>query len=209
MPAEHRAPTKTRSPALGSAALTGLAANPSGLVFACRERPTSFRKLPFGTRLAVNGALWRNLYNIVSKDGTEGNFQNKHATVLTCSDILFRASVSAAAGAQTGEAGQPQKSKVFVVGNVKTPGIYVDAQSVSALIASAGGLLPHSRNVAYIYRHTAGSTSRTEIRLNLSQILSHKSPDVDLQPNDILYVPSGGTAFPSELKIPPDGAAGT
>lgn len=86
----------------------------------------------------------------------------------------------------------PEAGKIFVVGNVKKPGAFpspdlTDATVLKA-IALSEGLLPFSAKQAYIYRpNVAGE--RTEIAVNLSKILERKSQDMQLQPEDILYIP--------------------
>jgi polysaccharide export outer membrane protein len=41
-----------------------------------------------------------------------------------------------------------------------------------------------------IIRSINGSTERTEIPVNLKQLMAGKGKDVQLQPNDILFVPN-------------------
>jgi polysaccharide biosynthesis/export protein len=90
----------------------------------------------------------------------------------------------------------PSCNRVYVVGDVKKPGAfpYLDSQdtTVLQLLALSGGLDSFSRNKAYIYRLVAGNTQKTEIEVPLRQILNRKAADVNLAPNDILYVPTNG-----------------
>jgi polysaccharide export outer membrane protein len=90
----------------------------------------------------------------------------------------------------------PTCDRVYVVGNVKKPGAFpfLDTQdtTVLQLIALSGGLDSFSRNKAYIYRLVAGNTQKTEIEVPLRRILDRKAADVNLAPNDILYVPTNG-----------------
>jgi hypothetical protein len=51
------------------------------------------------------------------------------------------------------------------------------------------GSLPYTNERAYIYRREAGKKDRVEIPVEYSKIMSRKSPDVELQANDILYIP--------------------
>lgn len=83
---------------------------------------------------------------------------------------------------------------VYVLGDVGRPGGYVlsdnESMSVTRALALAGG-----------WNHTAslkgtrilrddGGTQRTQIALNVSRIMKSRSPDLQLMPDDILYVPN-------------------
>ncbi len=87
----------------------------------------------------------------------------------------------------------PPAGRVYVVGNVKRSGAFPvqdgNDTSVMKVIALSEGLLPYTNKEAYIYRRESGKDDRNEIRIELSKILDRKSPDVRLQPNDILYIP--------------------
>lgn len=87
----------------------------------------------------------------------------------------------------------PEAPKLFVTGNVRSPGIYrfndVDGSSVLKAMAMSQGPLPSTASQAYVYRVVEGTDKRKEIAIPLREILKRKSPDVQLQPNDILYVP--------------------
>jgi polysaccharide export outer membrane protein len=86
----------------------------------------------------------------------------------------------------------PQARKVYILGNVKTPGAYPVQETgditVLRLLALAQGLTPYAYKKAYIYRHD-GSGAKQEIPVQLAKIMKRKLPDVHLQPDDILYVP--------------------
>jgi len=91
----------------------------------------------------------------------------------------------------------PGADVVYVVGNVKKSGrIPLGGRSnISALetISLAEGLDPKAApSRARIMRPSDGSPTaeRKEIPVNLAKILSGKSSDVYLQPNDILFVPN-------------------
>jgi polysaccharide export outer membrane protein len=88
----------------------------------------------------------------------------------------------------------PDAPKFFVVGNVKLPGIYrltdTDGSSVLRAMALAQGTLPATGKEAYVYRVEEGTNQRKEIAIPLRDILHRKAPDVQLQANDILYVPT-------------------
>jgi polysaccharide export outer membrane protein len=94
----------------------------------------------------------------------------------------------------------PQIGRIFVVGNVRKPGGFPagDGSTITVLkaVALAEGLAPFSQKRAYIYRRsdTAPSASPREIVVELRNIMDRKSPDVELGPNDIFYVPDNRTA---------------
>jgi polysaccharide export outer membrane protein len=85
----------------------------------------------------------------------------------------------------------PQLGHVYVVGNVKHPGAFrlEDSTGLSVLkaLALAEGLTPFSTKDAYIYRRTEGASKETAIPLH--RILDRQAPDVQLEANDILYIP--------------------
>ena len=88
----------------------------------------------------------------------------------------------------------PEAGKVFVVGNIHKPGSYpVDDASdttVLKMLALSEGLTPFAGKLAYIFRREAGAGgSKNEIPIELRAIMDRKSPDVPLQPNDVLYIP--------------------
>ncbi len=89
----------------------------------------------------------------------------------------------------------PEMGRVFVVGNVKKPGAFrlEDKNGLSVLkaLALAEGLTPFSTREAYIYRKTDGGqgVAPQEKTIPLRKILDRQSPDVQLEANDILYIP--------------------
>jgi polysaccharide export outer membrane protein len=87
----------------------------------------------------------------------------------------------------------PEAGKVFVLGNVKKPGVYTvqDTAETTVLkvLAMAEGLVPMASNQAYIYRREGGVDSKNEIPVELKKIMDRKAPDAALMANDILYVP--------------------
>jgi len=82
---------------------------------------------------------------------------------------------------------------VYVSGDVKTPGGYVmnddDNLTVLQAIALAQGLNPtaSSKNVRIIRRNTG---KLQEIPVELKQIMTAKAPDIALENEDVLFVPS-------------------
>jgi polysaccharide export outer membrane protein len=87
----------------------------------------------------------------------------------------------------------PDAGRIFVVGNVKTPGAIklhdTDNVTVFKAIALSEGLAPFAAKTAYVYRKEAGPAGKDGIPIELSKIMQRKSPDMPLQPNDILYIP--------------------
>ncbi len=87
----------------------------------------------------------------------------------------------------------PEVGKVFVVGNVRKPGAFPvhesSGTSVLKLLALAEGLLPFPGKQAFLYRKEAGSIEKHEIVIEIGKIVDRKAPDVQLQANDILYIP--------------------
>jgi len=84
---------------------------------------------------------------------------------------------------------------VYVVGEVHKPGGFLlkNNENISALqaIALAEGLTRTSaKEHARIIRNDAQTGRRTEIPLPLGKVLSGKSPDLALRPNDIVFVPN-------------------
>jgi polysaccharide biosynthesis/export protein len=87
----------------------------------------------------------------------------------------------------------PQAGKLYVFGNVKSPGAYsiTEAEGMTVLkaLALCQGMLPYSHNTAIIFRPKKDSAQRDEVVVSLKDIVKHHSPDVALNANDILYVP--------------------
>lgn len=87
----------------------------------------------------------------------------------------------------------PECERVYVVGDVKRPGVFpfldVKDTTVLQLLALSGGLDSFSGHKAYIYRTEPGHAEKMEIEVPLRRILDRKAEDVKLAPNDILYVP--------------------
>lgn len=83
---------------------------------------------------------------------------------------------------------------VYVVGEVVKPGGFVlnDRENLSVLkaLSLAGGLdKTAAPGSSRIIRVAAGSNVRTEIRVDLKRVLTGKSPDISMLPEDILFVP--------------------
>lgn len=89
----------------------------------------------------------------------------------------------------------PKAELVYVVGNVKRSGGFVlgDREKVTALqaLSMAEGLdRDASSNGAKILRKPPEGGERQEILVALGDILKGKRPDVPMEPDDILFVPS-------------------
>ena len=86
----------------------------------------------------------------------------------------------------------PESGKVYVIGNVKTPGAFPvgdgTESTVLKMLALSQGLMPYASKEAYIYRRE-GNGNKNEIPIPLDKIMERKAPDVPLVANDILYVP--------------------
>jgi len=88
----------------------------------------------------------------------------------------------------------PPAGMVYILGEVSRPGAYdfgSPAISVLSALARAGG---NNRNAdashVRVLRVVAGQTERTEFVMNLNQMLSGKSREFFLEPQDIFYIPT-------------------
>lgn len=86
----------------------------------------------------------------------------------------------------------PEAGKIYIVGNVKKPGTYRipndHETTVLKALALSEGLLPNATKEAYIYRRGPDG-NKSEIPLNLRQLMARKSEDVTLLRDDVLYIP--------------------
>lgn len=89
----------------------------------------------------------------------------------------------------------PEAGKIYIMGNVRKPGSYRIPNdyetTVMKALALSEGLLPNSTREAFIYRR-ASDGSKTEIPLNLKQLMARKAADVVLLQDDVLYIPENG-----------------
>jgi polysaccharide export outer membrane protein len=87
----------------------------------------------------------------------------------------------------------PEARKVYVVGDVKKPAAIPVRDpadcTVLKLLSVTEGITQYAQPVAWIYRTNPETNKREELPIQLKQILARKSPDVNLQPEDILYIP--------------------
>jgi hypothetical protein len=80
---------------------------------------------------------------------------------------------------------------ITVRGHVIKPGVYpfVIHNTIKMAIGESGGLMNGWREVAYIYRIDSEGVSQ-KIEIPLGKILRRQSPDIELQPGDVLDVPT-------------------
>ena len=88
----------------------------------------------------------------------------------------------------------PRARLIYVLGNVGRPGGYVmtenETMSLTQAIALAGGWdRMAALSSARILRADGGPT-RQQIPANVKKIMENKAPDLQLQPDDILYIPN-------------------
>jgi polysaccharide biosynthesis/export protein len=83
---------------------------------------------------------------------------------------------------------------VYVLGNVTRPGGYVmsenETMSVTQAVALAGGWDKTAALSAARILRADGGAQREQIPLNVKKIMENKSPDLQLKPDDIVYVPN-------------------
>jgi polysaccharide biosynthesis/export protein len=91
----------------------------------------------------------------------------------------------------------PRARLVYVLGNVGRPGGYVMTEnetiSLTRAIALAGGWNKMAAlSSARILRADGGPT-RQQISANVKKIMENKAPDLQMRPDDILYIPNSMT----------------
>ena len=89
----------------------------------------------------------------------------------------------------------PRADLVYILGNVKKPGGFPlaerEAITILQAISMSEGILPSSAPQNARILRSAGVTGPSkEIPIDVKLILSQKSPDQPLLPNDILYIPT-------------------
>ena len=91
----------------------------------------------------------------------------------------------------------PEAGKIYVVGNVKKPGVFAlqDARQTTVLkvLAMAEGVDSFAAKQAYVYHAEGPEGAKSETPIELAKILQRKAPDAALSANDILYVPDNRT----------------
>ena len=93
----------------------------------------------------------------------------------------------------------PEAEQVYVVGNVISPRAIPlkEPITITRAIAMAGGTMQDTKtDRVRIVRQLPGTTTKTEIFVNLKSIEKQQAADIALQANDIVDVPvSGGKSF--------------
>jgi len=88
----------------------------------------------------------------------------------------------------------PRARMIYVLGNVGRPGGYVltenETMSITQAIALAGGWAPSSKLGSTKILRATGGAEREEIPANIGKIMNNKAPDLEMRPDDILYIPS-------------------
>jgi len=83
---------------------------------------------------------------------------------------------------------------IYVIGNVIKPGGFPLSQkktisALEALSLAEGPNLNASSQHARILRNSGSSATREQIPIDLKKVLAGKIPDVQLMPDDVLFVP--------------------
>jgi len=91
----------------------------------------------------------------------------------------------------------PEAGMFFVNGAVRKPGSYPLGRrySLSQALATAGGvdIELNSDAISILRRHRAGEVET--IAVDLSQVMNGTTPDPQLQPDDVIVVPTSGAKF--------------
>jgi polysaccharide biosynthesis/export protein len=113
-----------------------------------------------------------NIRSIMSGKDPEGNIQIKPHDVITV----------------------PRARLIYVLGNVGRPGGYVltenETMSLTQAIALAGGWDKMAALSSARILRSSGGPTREQIPANVKKIMENKAPDVQMQPDDILYIPN-------------------
>jgi len=88
----------------------------------------------------------------------------------------------------------PRARMIYVLGNVGRPGGYVmtdnETMSLTQAIALAGGWDKTAALSAARVLRADGGAQREQIPANVKKIMENKAPDLQLRPDDILYIPN-------------------
>lgn len=133
---------------------------------------------------------------LISKSGSQTSDPSRIQRV-SLRDLIDEAKPEANLKLEGGEQIRvPEAGKIFVLGNVKKPGIFPihdDAgTTVLKMLAQSEGLSPYAAKVAYIYRRPDPAGQPNEIPVEIRKLLDRKQVDIPLQANDIFYVPEDG-----------------
>lgn len=114
------------------------------------------------------------------------------------SDLMSGKESSALAEVKNGDVISVSAAQViYVVGAVIKPGGYPMSDpssgvSVVQAVALAAGLKSVASHHALIVRQSTSDQARVEIPVDVGQMIAGKITDVQLAPNDILYIPASG-----------------
>jgi polysaccharide export outer membrane protein len=113
-----------------------------------------------------------NIRNIMSGKTPEDNIQIKPHDVITV----------------------PRARMIYVLGNVNRPGGYVmtdnETVSLTQALALAGGWNANAALSGTRILRAAGGADREQIPANIKKIMDNKQHDLQMQPDDILYIPN-------------------
>jgi polysaccharide export outer membrane protein len=118
--------------------------------------------------------------------------------IVQMSDLLSGKELSAIPEVKNGDVVNVSSAQlVYVVGAVVKPGGYTMSDpnsgvSVVQAVALAEGLKSVASHHGLIIRQSTSDRARTEIPVDIGQMMAGKSADMVLAPNDILYVPTSG-----------------
>jgi len=88
----------------------------------------------------------------------------------------------------------PRARMVYVLGNVTKPGGFVltdnESMSITKAIALAGGWDKTAALTSARVLRASGGAEREQIPANVKKIMQNKAPDIELRPDDILYIPN-------------------
>jgi polysaccharide export outer membrane protein len=100
----------------------------------------------------------------------------------------------------------PKADLIYVIGNVKRPGGFPLSEKPTISLLEALALAEGLERTAgpknsKILRASAGSASRTEIPIDVKKILNGEASDVQLLPDDILFIPNSAAKSASARAI--------
>jgi polysaccharide biosynthesis/export protein len=88
----------------------------------------------------------------------------------------------------------PRARMIYVLGNVTKPGGFVltdnESMSITKAIALAGGWDKTAALSNARVLRASGGAEREQIPANVKKIMQNKAPDIELRPDDILYIPN-------------------
>jgi polysaccharide export outer membrane protein len=99
----------------------------------------------------------------------------------------------------------PRARMIYVLGNVTKPGGFVltdnESMSVTKAIAMAGGWDKTAALTSARVLRASGGAEREQIPANVKKIMQNKAPDLELRPDDILYIPNSSTKTASQIGL--------